>query len=335
MVFLHRNRLLSSEELKASLFPPHYSEFTFARMTKNFRAHLFLFLANLIYGVSFTIAKDVVPKFIQPFGAIVIRVSVSLVLFLIAHAVFIKEKIKRKDIPLLIGCGFFGVAINQLLFFKGLSITTPIHAALIMTTTPIIVLVLSGLLKDEKITILKIAGIVVGICGALVITVFGKEISFSTTTAEGDIYVMINAASYAVYLVIVKPLMHRYHPITIIKWVFLFGWIFVLPVGWNQFHAINWNSFSPSIWFELSFIVIATTFFAYLFNILALKTADPSLAGIYIYIQPALATIFAMILGRDDLNGIKILAMILIFAGVYLVSIRSEKNPIIKVFSGK
>lgn len=296
-------------------------------MSKTFQAHLFLFLANLIYGISFTIAKDVVPHYIQPFGAIVIRVSVSLVLFLFVHSFFIKEKIKRKDIPLLIACGFFGVAINQLLFFKGLSITTPIHAALIMTTTPIIVLVLSGLLKDERITPLKIIGILIGICGALVITIFGKEISFSTSTAEGDIYIMLNAASYAVYLVIVKPLMRQYHPITIIKWVFLFGWIFVMPVGWGQFHSIVWNSFSPSIWYELSFIVIATTFFAYLFNILALKNADPSLAGIYIYIQPALATIFAMILGKDDLSGIKILAMILIFAGVYLVSIQSFKLP--------
>ncbi len=304
-------------------------------MSKIFQAHLFLFLANLIYGVSFTIAKDVVPTFVQPFGAIVIRVSVSLVLFLMVHAVFIKEKIKRKDIPLLIACGFFGVAINQLLFFKGLSITTPIHAALIMTTTPIIVLVLSGLLKDEKITLLKIIGIIVGICGALVITVFGKEISFSTSTAEGDIYIMLNAASYAVYLVIVKPLMHQYHPITIIKWVFLFGWIFVMPIGWNEFHSIDWNSFTPYIWFELSFIVIATTFLAYLFNILALKNADPSLAGSYIYVQPALATIFAMILGRDDLSGIKILAMVLIFAGVYLVSIQSFKLPFQKPNSEK
>ena len=108
-----------------------------------------------------------------------------------------------------------------------------------------------------------------------------------------------------------------------------------MPVGWNEFHSIDWNAFTPSIWFELSFIVIATTFFAYLFNILALKTADPSLAGSYIYVQPALATIFAMILGRDDLNGIKILAMLLIFIGVYLVSIRNEKFIFNKIFLRK
>lgn len=299
-------------------------------MSKNFRAHFFLFLANLIYGVSFTIAKDIVPVFIQPFGAIFIRATGALILFLIVHAFFIKEKIKRKDIPLLIACGFFGVALNQLLFFKGLSITTPIHAALVMTTTPILVLVLSVLFKDEKITPLKIIGIFIAICGALVIIVFGKEISFNTSTEKGDFFILLNATSYAVYIVIVKPLMHRYHPITIIKWVFLFGWIFIIPVGWNQFNTIHWNLFTTPILLELCFLVIGTTFLAYLLNIVALKTADPSIVGIYIYIQPALATVFAMILGKDNLSGIKIMAMILIFVGVYLVSVRSLKFPFLK-----
>ncbi|HAP00329.1 MAG TPA: EamA family transporter [Bacteroidetes bacterium] len=297
-------------------------------MSKNFLAHLYLFFANLIYGVSFTIAKDVVPHFIGPFGAIVIRVTVSLILFVLVHALFIKEKIRREDVLLLFACGVFGVAINQLFFFKGISITTPIHGALIMTITPILVLLLSGILKDEKITPLKVSGILIGIMGALVIVIFGKEISFNASTMSGDLFVMLNATSYAVYLVIVKPLMKKYHPLTIIKWVFLFGWIFVVPAGWNEFQAIDWKSLPPAIWFELSFIVIATTFFAYLFNILALQTANPSVVGIYIYVQPALATIFAMILGRDDLNAIKILATALIFAGVYLVSLNRNQTKI-------
>ena len=304
-------------------------------MTKTFRTHLFLFLANLIYGLSFTIAKDVIPHFIQPFGAILIRVTVSAILFIAVQFFFIREKIKREDIPLLIACGLFGVAVNQLLFFKGLSITTPIHAALIMTTTPILVLVLSALFKDEKITILKIAGVVVGIAGALVITVFGKEVSFSSSTAIGDLFIMINASSYAVFLVIAKPLMKKYHPVTVIKWVFIFGWLFVLPVSIHEFNAIDWNSFTTATWYELSFIVIATTFFAYLFNILALKTADPSVVGIYIYVQPVLATLFAMLNGKDDLNGVKILAMVLIFLGVYLVSAKSFKFPFQKQIAGK
>jgi len=291
-------------------------------MNRNLRVHLFLFLANLIYGVSFTIAKDVMPFYIKPFGTVLIRVTVSLVLFFICQKMFVREKVKRKDLFLLFLCGFFGVAVNQLMFFKGLSITTPISAALIMTTTPILVLLLSGLFHDEKITLLKVTGIITGLCGAVVIIVFGNPVSFSSDEFLGDIFVLLNASSYAVFIVIAKPLMKRYHPLTVILWVFFFGWLFVLPSGWNEFMAADWSSFPLTIWFELSFIVIATTFFAYLLNIYGLRDASPSVVGIYIYIQPAIAAFFAMLLGKDGFNVPKAVATLLIFAGVYMVSER-------------
>lgn len=235
---------------------------------KKLRTHLYLFLANLIYALSFTVAKDVVPHYIKPFGAIVIRVTVAGALFIGYKLAMEKEKVERRDYGLLILCGLFGVAINQLLFFKGLSITTPINAALMMTTTPILVLLLSGIFHDEKITWLKIAGVICGAAGAVLVILSGKEITRGSGQTMGDIFVLLNATSYAIYLVIVKPLMKKYHPITVITWVFIFGWFFVLPVGWSEFSAISWHVFPRHIWLELSFIVIFTTFFAYLLNTL-------------------------------------------------------------------
>lgn len=292
-------------------------------MNYRYSTHIYLFTANLIYALSFTIAKDVVPHFIQPFGAIVIRVSVALLLFAVVQLFFIKEKIRRTDVPLLALCGLFGVAINQLLFFKGLSITTPINASLMMTTTPILILLLSGIFHDEKITWLKILGVLLGAIGAVLVIISGKEFTLSNGQATGDMLVLINAASYAIYLVIVKPLMKKYRPVTVITWVFLFGWLFVLPVGWREFAAINWTQFTPLLWAELSFIVIFTTFFAYLLNTMAMEHASPSVVGIYIYLQPALATIFALLLNRDEYPLIKIIATVFIFAGVYFVSAKN------------
>jgi drug/metabolite transporter (DMT)-like permease len=289
-------------------------------MSAQVKTHLYLFLANLIYALSFTISKDVVPHYVQPYGAIVIRVSVALLLFLLVQIFFIKEIIKIRDIPLLILCGLFGVAINQLLFFKGLSITTPIDAALMMTTTPILILLFAGIFQDEKITFLKIMGVMLGAIGAVLIILSGKEFALHSGQAMGDILVLINASSYAIYLVIVKPLMQKYHPVTVITWVFFFGWFFVLPIGWGEFSRIEWHLFTPTIWIELSFIVIFTTFFAYLLNTLALKQAPPSVVGIYIYLQPALATIIALALNKDEYPLIKIIATVLIFMGVYFVS---------------
>ncbi len=292
-------------------------------MNYRYSTHFYLFAANLIYALSFTIAKDVVPHYIQPFGAIVIRVSVALVLFTAVQLLFIRESIRRKDIPLLILCGLFGVAINQLLFFKGLSITTPINASLMMTTTPILILLLSGIFHDEKITWLKITGVLLGAIGAVLVIISGKEFTLGGGQTTGDMLILINAASYAVYLVIVKPLMKKYRPVTVITWVFLFGWLFVLPAGWQEFSAIDWQLFTPWLWAELSFIVIFTTFFAYLLNTLAMEHASPSVVGIYIYLQPALATIFALLLNRDEYPLIKIIATVFIFAGVYFVSAKN------------
>lgn len=292
-------------------------------MNEKFRTHLYLFLANLIYALSFTVAKDVVPQFVKPFGAIVIRVTVAGVLFIAYKKMLVNERVERKDLGLLILCGLFGVAINQLLFFKGLSITTPINAALMMTTTPILVLLLSGIFHDEKITWLKIAGVVCGAAGAVLVILSGAEITRGSGQTMGDIFVLLNAASYAVYLVIVKPLMQKYHPVTVITWVFIFGWIFVLPVGWREFDEISWRSFTTTIWIELAFIVLFTTFFAYLLNTLAMRYAAPSVVGIYIYLQPALATLIALLLSRDEYPLIKIVATILIFLGVYLVSMKN------------
>lgn len=292
-------------------------------MSDRIKTHLYLFLANLIYAISFTVAKDVVPRYIQPFGAIVIRVTVALILFACVQIFFIKEKINRKDIGLLLLCGLFGVAINQLLFFKGLSMTTPINASLMMTTTPILVLLLSGIFHDEKITLLKIIGVACGALGAVLVIISGKELTRNSGQTMGDIFVLINATAFAVFLVIVKPLMKKYNPVTVITCVFFFGWLFVVPVGWHEFARIDWDLFTPALWMELTFIVIFTTFFAYLLNTMAMKFAAPSVVGIYIYLQPALATIVALALNKDEYPVIKIIATILIFAGVYFVSAKN------------
>lgn len=293
-------------------------------MQARYRTHLYLFVVNLIYALSFTIAKDVVPFYIQPYGAILIRVSIALLLFFLFQILFIKEKIRRADTGLLMLCGLFGVAINQLLFFKGLSITTPINASLMMTTTPILILLLSGIFHNERITLMKIAGVLVGAAGAVLVILSGSDLTRGSGQTTGDILVLVNAASYAIYLVIVKPLMSKYHPLTVITWVFFFGWLIVLPVGWHEFSSIQWQLFTTPTWAELAFIVLFTTFFAYLLNTMAMKHVTPSVVGIYIYLQPALATIFALLLNKDEYPLIKIIATMLIFAGVYLVSARNS-----------
>ena len=295
-------------------------------MKKIILAHIALIFANLIYAINFTLAKDIMPEYIMPSGFILLRVSSAVFLFSIVYFLFIREKIKKKDLVKLAVCGLFGVAVNQLFFFEGLNLTSPINASIIMTTNPIIVLVVSFICLRDKITGYKLFGVLLGIFGAWNLILNSNNMSFSSGSGLGDIFVLINATSYGLYLVLVKPLMSKYNPITILFIVFSFGLIFVFPFGYNELSLVNWTEIPNNIWFEIGFVVLFTTFFAYLLNAFALKNVSPNTVSIYIYLQPVLASFFAIYWGADELKEDKIIAALFIFAGVYLVSKESEKR---------
>ena len=262
------------------------------------------------------------PDFIEPLGFILLRVTGAVTLFWLVGRLFETDRIEKRHFPRLILCGLFGVAGNQMLFFQGLNLTTPINAAIIMTSNPVLVLIMSALLINERITWVKILGIALGAVGAiLLITGDGAAVDLLDNDKHfGNLLVFLNAASYAVYLVLVKPLMNHYRPITVIKWVFTFGLLFVAPFGWNQASAVNWSSMPAEIYMAVAFVVLGTTFLAYLLNTYALKTVNPSVVSIYIYLQPVLAAFFALAVGSDRLTPLMLICAALIFAGVYLVS---------------
>ncbi|PIQ14385.1 MAG: EamA family transporter [Flavobacteriales bacterium CG18_big_fil_WC_8_21_14_2_50_32_9] len=293
-------------------------------MSSNLKPHLALFGANLIYGANYSIAKDVMPNFIHPFGLVLCRVIGAVVLFWFIYA-FSYEKVAKKDFLLLGLCGLFGVAANQLMFLYGLDNTTPINAGIIMVSNPIMVLIASAIILKNKITITKVSGIALGIIGALLLLLFKGNFSFGSENLKGDIFIFLNAMSYGIYLVIAVPLMRKYKPITVMSWVFAFGLIMVFPFGFEEFKQIEWVSFTPIIWWKFIFIVVATTFLAYLFNIYGLKRLSPSIVSTYIYLQPLLATLIAIWVGKDSLDMIKISAALFIFTGVYLVSKTKRK----------
>ena len=295
-------------------------------MINNILPHLALFLVNLIYALNYSIAKDVMPDYIGPSGFILLRVVGGSLLFFFTYIFFIKENVELKDIVRLLFCGLFGVAINQLFFFEGLNLTTPINAAIIMTVSPILVIIFSAIIIKEKITIRKLLGIFLGIVGAATLILKSGSISLDNTFFVGNILIFINATSYSIYLVLVKTLMTKYNPITVMFYVFSFGLIFVLPFGLNELLEVNTQSFSKIIYLKVAFVVICTTFLAYLFNAFALKTLNPSVVSTYIYLQPVLASIVAIFLKSDSLDFIKILSALFIFSAVYLVSIPTKKT---------
>ena len=293
-------------------------------MTKSTKVHGSLFLVSLIYAATFSIAKEVMPYYIKPMGLITIRVWGAVSLLWVTHFLFVKESIYgKKDFLMLLKCAVFGVAANMLLFFKGLAITTPINAAILMVTTPLFVAFFSFFLLNEKVTKLKVIGLCFGVFGAILL-LLGPSLSFNSTTLWGDLMVMTNAIIYAYYLIVAKPLLHKYSPITVIKWTFFFGGLLVIPFGFTELKEVQWQAIPNSIWSAIIFLIIGATFITYVLNAWALRNANATLVGAYIYLQPVLATIIAVSMGKDSLTLPKVLFSLLIFTGVYLVGLPND-----------
>lgn len=289
-------------------------------------AFLLAFLAALIYGVSFTVAKEVMPLYIRPFGFILIRVLGAALLFWTVGIFLKKEKIETQDYPRLLLGALFGIALNQLSFFKGLSMTTPINASVIMVTSPILVLIFSSFLLKEKATKKKILGIFIGLLGAVMLIIFGKDTGIASNATLGNLLVFVNASSYGLYLILIKNLTKKYHAITLAKWLYLFGLIMVIPFGISEFSMVGWNAMPLSILYRVGFIILFTSFMTYMFNLFAIKELKPTTLSIFIYLQPVIATIYALFVGSDSLNVIKVAATVLIFIGVYLVTRKPKES---------
>ena len=289
-------------------------------MSKRNLALIAATLVSVIYGVTFTIAKDVMPKYVEPFGFITMRVGGSVVLFWLVSVFGPKEKIAMGDFPRIIAAAFFGVALNMLSFFKGLIYTSPIMGAVLMVTTPMIVLVLSAFIIKERMKKRKIIGILLGLAGTITLILYGKSMVNAPNATLGNLLVFTNAFSYGIYLVIVKKLMDKYNAFTFVKWIYTFGFIMVLPFGWNEFQAVQWAIIPMDILWKIGFVVVFSTFITYLFNLLSMRELNPTTIAVFVYLQPFFATIFAVGLGKDELSWIKLVSAILIFVGVYLVT---------------
>lgn len=289
-------------------------------MSKRAWALVAAWCVAIIYGVTFTIAKDVMPKYIDAFGFIFLRVGGSMLLFWIATLFVKTEKIDKTDFPRIIAASFFGIAFNMLTFFKGLSYTSPIMGAVLMVTTPMIVLVLSAIIMKERMENRKVIGILLGLAGTITLILYGKSLKNAPNATLGNFLVFVNAVSYGFYLIIVKKLMDKYNALSFVKWIYFFGFLMVIPFGWSEFQAVDWNIVPTSAYLKIGFVVIFSTFLTYLLNLLSMRELKPTTVAVFIYLQPFFATVFAISLKKDKLDVIKILSAILIFIGVYLVT---------------
>ncbi|GAC1371266.1 MAG: DMT family transporter [Hymenobacter sp.] len=299
-------------------------------MRNSFRVHAALLFVAFIYAANYSLSKDVMPRFMGPFGIVTLRVlGASLFFGLVKQLAAPREKfIGRADNLRAIACGICGIGVNQLLFFSGLNLTSPISASLLQTIAPIVVVIASAILLSEKITLPRVLGIAVGAAGAgLLILSRNAQAAIYPHATLGNIFILLNATVFGLYLVLVQPLMRKYHAFTVLARIFLVGAVIAVPFGWREALHADYAHVPLYIWLEIGYMVVFLTIVAYLLNNWALKYASPALLGVYIYLQPVLAVLIAVGLGRDVLTWSKAGQAVLIFLGVWLVSQRPKGTP--------
>ena len=297
-------------------------------MKPTFKAHLALIGTNVFFAINFTAVKWLINKhLIQPFGLNWIRMLITATMLWGLYLAYpVRSSIRKEDWPRIVLCSLTGIVINQLLFIKGLSMTHSIHATLLMLGTPIFIVLLSAWFYKDKLTVRKWLGLMLGVAGSSILILSSNKTGNASNVIWGDVLVIINAISYSFYFILVKPLMHKYHPIRITRLLFTIGLFVALPFCWSEFAATPWYLYTGLDWAVLAQITICGTFFAYTFNIYGIKHLGPGIAGSYIYTQPIFAAIIAMIILGETLEMYKIIAGLCIFTGVFLTNRKSKKD---------
>ena len=286
------------------------------------------FGATLIYGFNHTIAKNVMPIYIQPYGFVMLRVIGAALIFWILSLFINNDKIQREDWARIFLCSFLGMFINKLAFFKGLELSTPINSSVLITAVPILVFIFSAYFLKEKMSFARIFGVSSGFVGALILILYSPSSSFNAPNIPlGNLLFIINSSTYGLYLIFVKKLVEKYNILTLFRWLFLIAIAFNFPVGMNEFNNIEWSNlpFKEAL-FPMIYVVIGTTFLTYMFNAYALSKLTASTVSSFVYLQPIVGIVYAITTENDSLTFLSVAGMILIFLGVYLVTKKIEEN---------
>lgn len=286
------------------------------------KGHIAILTTNIIFGINIVIAKNVLSNGnIDALALTYFRILGATIAFWIASLFVKREKLIVKDFVILFFASLFGIVINQTSFIVGLKTTSPIDASLIITLTPIITMLISAAYLKEPITYKKIIGVLIGCLGAVILIFSSKYLNVSGTRSWlGNSLCFLSSLAYACYLVFFRDFIKTKHPVTIMKWMFLFSAILLLPIGIPKITAVDLRSINNLLGVEIIYVVLMATFLTYLLIPIGQKHLRPTTLTMYNYLQPIIAAILAIFLGQDNFGLEKVLAAILVFLGVYVVT---------------
>lgn len=304
-------------------------------MNTSLKGHLSMLGANSMWGLMSPISKFVMMTgAVSPLLVTDMRIAGAMILFWIASFFQKPEHVNHKDLARLFGASLLGIVFNQGCFIFGVSLSSPGDASIITTSMPLWAMLLAAIILKEPITGKKVLGIAAGAAGALMLIMGSSGVASSASASSGgsnaiwgDLLVLTAQFCYAMYIVVYKDFVNKYSLITIMKWMFTYSFICLVPFSAKSFVAAEWSSLGIAEVLSLIFIVVGATFFSYMLVVIGQKNLRPTVAGMYNYVQPIVACVVAVIWGMDSFNWVKGIAILLIFGGVYLVTAsRSRKE---------
>ena len=304
--------------------------------------HFVCFAAYAIFGFNIIICKDLTSGgVISPFGLFLLRSVFAGSLFWLASLFLPKEKVEKKDYLKIFAASFLGFFMTQITFLMGIPRITPMDCSIIVTTSPIFTMLIAAVVLKEPITFKKAGGVTLSFAGILflIFNSVSRQNGVTETTPLGIILMIGNSLSFSLYLGIFKPLIAKYSPVTFMKWIFLFSTIMALPMAAKEVFTFDYAAQPASFYWELSYLIFFATFVAYFLIPVGQRRIRPTLVSMYTYVQPIIATVISICIGMDVLSWQKVLAAVMVVAGVLLVtfsrSAADKAVPSAKVSSEK
>lgn len=299
----------------------------------NLRGHASIFVASIIWGLMSPVGKSVLGE-ISPLSLTTFRMVGAAVAFWIASVFVRRENIPPSDMLKLFFAALLGIVFNQGMFIFGLSLTSPIDASIVTTTAPILTMIVAAIYLKEPITNKKVLGIFVGAIGALTLIV-SSGTGVGSGNIIGDLLCLMAQLSFSLYLTFFKGFTQKYSVITINKWLFIYASLCYIPFSYRDVAAIHFGELPLLLWTKIGFVVLGGTFLAYILMMTAQRLLRPTVVSMYNYIQPIVATTVAVVLGMDTFGWQKMIAVALVFSGVYIVTQSKSRADLEKLDAQK
>lgn len=289
---------------------------------RSYKGHVALLTANLIFGLNTPISKTVLGlDAISPYALTMFRMIGAAIIFWCASAFVRKERVARKDLVMLFFASLLGIQLNQTMFLIGLSKTSPIDASIVVTLVPILTMIISAMYLKEPITWKKVVGVLIGASGALLLILSSRSSAgASSGNMVGNMLCLLSAASFATYLTVFKPLIVKYRPVTLMKWMFLYAAVCSIPFGYKEIAFIDYSALTLDNYVRIGYVVLFATFIAYILIPIGQQNLRPTVVSMYNYLQPLVSSVVAVLMGMDIFGWEKALAGVLVFLGVYVVT---------------